>query len=332
MERSREVITCSEEEVPIETVKSEYERMSKRRKEMSPKKNMKIKVLETNKRIANNPFLGKFRDTVNKMYPVKPEIRGVWRRGWQSLEEGKRVMKEQVEKKVKATSLENEEKVRIVKKFIQEMTNHEIPEWSNAIEMIIGNGSVATSIIIQLTFEDVQIISNNKTNVIERVSNQVLKKRVFPVLGKEEKEEVLVFTTMVGKHEEGLYILLKDSALLTNDNTHATYKILEINAIRFEVRSPEEMERMYKVRKECLKRVIEEIENSSGNSAGLRELMYCAVLSERLYCKKKEIEKEMEEEGIYVIMQAQRRENLIRYKPENIPKESNMIMESILPY
>lgn len=332
MEHSQEVITCSEEEVPMETVKSEYERMSKRRKEMSPKKNMKIKVLETNKRIINNPFLGKFRDTVNKMYPVKPEILKAWRRGWQSLEEGKRVMKEQVEKKVKSTSLENEEKIRIVKKFIQEMTSHEIPEWSNAIEVIISSGTVATSIIIQLTFEDVQIITNNKSNIIERVSNQILKKRVFPVLGKEEKEEVLVFTTMVGKHEEGLYIILKDSGLLTNDNTHVTYKILEINAIRFEVRSPEEIEKMYKIRKECIKKMIEEIDKSNGNSAGLRELLYCSILSERMYCKKKEIEKEMEEEGIYVIMQAQRRENLIRYKPEIIPKNSNMIMETILPF
>lgn len=332
MEHSREVITCSEEEIPIKTVKGEYERISKRRKEMSPKKNMRIKVLETNKRIINNPFLGKFRDMVNKMYPVKPEITKAWKRGWQSLEEGKRIMKEQVEKKIKATSLENEEKIKIVKKFIQEMTNHEIPEWSNAIEIIIGSGSSATSIIIQLTFEDVQIIANNKASVIERVSNQLLKKRVFPVLGKEEKEEVLIFTTMIGKHEEGMYIILKDSKLLTNESIHSAYKIIEINAIRFEVRNPEEMEKMYKIRKECLKKVIEEIEKSNGSSAGLRELMYCAALSERLYCKKKEIEKEMNEEEIYVIMQAQRRENLIRYKPEIIPKESNMIMESILPF
>ena len=115
MEHSREVITCSEEEIPIKTVKGEYERISKRRKEMSPKKNMRIKVLETNKRIINNPFLGKFRDMVNKMYPVKPEITKAWKRGWQSLEEGKRIMKEQVEKKIKATSLENEEKIKIVK-------------------------------------------------------------------------------------------------------------------------------------------------------------------------------------------------------------------------
>ena len=78
--------------------------------------------------------------------------------------------------------------------------------------------------------------------------------------------------------------------------------------------------------------MIEEIDKSNGNSAGLRELLYCSILSERMYCKKKEIEKEMEEEGIYVIMQAQRRENLIRYKPEIIPKNSNMIMETILPY
>lgn len=332
MENRSEVITCSEEEIPIKTVKSEYERLSKRRKEMSPKKNLKIKILESNKRIISNPFLGRFRDTVNKKYPIKPEITKAWKRGWQSLEEGKRIMKEQVEKKIKATSLENEEKVKIVKKFIQEMTNHEIPEWSNAIEIIFSNGSDASSIIIQLTFEDVQLITNNKSKMIERVSNQLLKKRVFPNIDKKEKEEVLIFTTMIGKHEEGIYIILKDSKLLTNESTHSAYKILEINAIRFEVRNSEEIEKMYKIRKECLKKTIEEIEKLNGNSAGLREVMYCAVLGERLYCKKKEIEKEMNEEEIYIIMQAQRRENLIRYKPEIIPKESNMIMESILPF
>lgn len=331
METSQEVVTRSEEEVEMIDVKSEFDRISKRRREMSPKKNFDIKVLECRKGIAINPVLKKFREVISKKYPIDKREIEMRKHGWHSIVEGERIFGKDIYKRIKATTLESELKVQVVKDFVKQMTGKEVPEWSNGIEILISNQTNVTSIIIEITFKDVRLIINNQSYNVERVTWQNVSKRVFPVIGKEEKEEVLVFTGMVGKHEETLFRIIKDSQLLMDDRANITYKIIEVNAIRFEIKNVEEIERMYRIRKEGIKRMIEYIEKQGGISGGLRELMYSAELSEKKNCKRKEIEREIGEEGIYIVFNANKRENLRTNKTEIIPKSAYIMIKPIVP-
>ena len=327
MEEEDQIVCRSEEEEEREYSKNKKERLeevNKRRRELKPRLRERIKELEVEKKLVNDHQREMWYSIYSKNISNRKEAMLGALRIWPTKEEACRITgysKEEMDEIVIRTSEEEEEKISIVRQFIEDMTGKKLHEWNEGIEILMNRGEYVTQINIQYPFKTLGI-RNGAGNLIsiKRVSRQkrVIRKysRINRV-GDMKEEEILVFTgnNTIKNNEEVVYIIYKNQCSVDSMNEKIRFKILEIADINYELLDTEEMIRRTERKEKEVEEVDSMINRMRSENGGVRELVYRYKIFKEIMRKKSEIEKEVQCE-LYLGMEASQREILMKKEIE----------------
>ena len=327
-----ETVYQSEEE-PVRKGKEWCKEVIEKNKKYGPRKTFEISKAEYKHKLKNSNLLSQYKQLIQKEREknFNPKEKLLWRRGWHSIEEGERVLgKDEIEKRIIKSEIKSENKIEIIKNFIEEKTGKKIPNWCDALEFIVNNGTTLTSIILHFPFNELKVMIANKILDTERVSQQKMTLRKYPNYT-DENDEVIIITHIMNLREKVFLTIFKNNDIIIKEDPYFTFNIVEINVLKYDYTEPKEAERKFNIKSKILEKVIKEIDEQKADNSKLKELYYEAKVLEQISKRKNEVIEELGDEDLYCSYQIGKRELLKKYEIEYLNKATKIAAMNILP-